>query len=31
MSLRSFSHEPMNFKVIPPAIKGLIVANVVVF
>lgn len=31
MSPRMFSHEPMNFKTMPPAIKGLIVANVVVF
>ncbi len=31
MSVRSFSHEPMNFKIIPPAIKGLLIANVAVF
>lgn len=29
--MRSFSHEPINFKSMPPAIKGLIISNVVMF
>jgi membrane associated rhomboid family serine protease len=31
MSPQVFSHEPMSFKRLPPALKALIVANVVVF
>lgn len=31
MSARAFSHEPIDFRRLPPAIKGLIVANGVVF
>jgi membrane associated rhomboid family serine protease len=31
VSPRTFSHEPINFRNMPPAIKALIVANIVVF
>lgn len=31
MSARIFSHEPLNFRNMPPAVKALVAANVVVF